>query len=490
MDNISSIQAPQQLQQEDEVFGSMKINQQSKTPYSDATQTKKHPVNHIKRPMNAFMVWSQLERRKIVENNPDKHNAEISKELGRRWKGSDEETRQTYIDEAERLRLLHQKEYPDYKYKPRKKLKPHERGHKPRGRRPANPDAPKKPRARTPRTNAPRRRNKPKLLLASLRQGRASMAHLRQLPPQPQPVQLVAKVTAFPALTATTSMTSIFNGHAKVPGSPTGSLGGCTSPDSTTMVGSNGFEASLYDEFMSNNKRFVAQQLEQQQQQQHQHQQHHQHQLQQQQQQQQHHHFVLHQQPQEQPHLTNSRRYMGQIPKRETSINDDYTRFYTQIQQDYQPQVRLTSQTTVSSTTPSENDDEGIGSSLADLDSLTDLLPMMAPDLVTCIKGDLDEEPPTAASSSATASTTTSSQWESMSNMSSTSYGSSTTCRAASTNLTFMSSTPLLSSTAAAASHLEFTCSAPELSSLLLSDFGVSVPNSDAQWLDDNLIKL
>ena len=59
--------------------------------------------------MNAFMVWSQLERRKIVEHNPDKHNAEISKELGRRWKLLDEEARQPYIDEAERLRLLHQK---------------------------------------------------------------------------------------------------------------------------------------------------------------------------------------------------------------------------------------------------------------------------------------------------------------------------------------------------------------------------------------------
>ena len=72
--------------------------------------------------MNAFMVWSQLERRKIVALNPDKHNAEISKELGRRWKILTEHDRQPYIEEAERLRQLHLKEYPDYKYKPRKKI--------------------------------------------------------------------------------------------------------------------------------------------------------------------------------------------------------------------------------------------------------------------------------------------------------------------------------------------------------------------------------
>ena len=86
-------------------------------------QTKKHKLNHIKRPMNAFMVWSQLERRKIIEVTPDKHNAEISKELGRRWKLLTEIDRRPYIEEAERLRRMHQIEYPDYKYKPRKKPK-------------------------------------------------------------------------------------------------------------------------------------------------------------------------------------------------------------------------------------------------------------------------------------------------------------------------------------------------------------------------------
>lgn len=49
------------------------------------------------------------------------HNAEISKKLGRRWKQLSEEDRKPFIEEAERLRQLHQKEYPDYKYRPRKK---------------------------------------------------------------------------------------------------------------------------------------------------------------------------------------------------------------------------------------------------------------------------------------------------------------------------------------------------------------------------------
>ncbi|XP_050706514.1 transcription factor Sox-3-like isoform X1 [Eriocheir sinensis] len=103
------------------VFGSLLVNDNSNTPYSDATQTKKHPPNHIKRPMNAFMVWSQMERREIIKFAPDMHNAEISKQLGRRWKMLTEEQRRPYREEAERLKQLHNREYPNYKYRPRKK---------------------------------------------------------------------------------------------------------------------------------------------------------------------------------------------------------------------------------------------------------------------------------------------------------------------------------------------------------------------------------
>ncbi|KAM6906738.1 transcription factor SOX-11b [Lycodopsis pacificus] len=83
----------------------------------------KTATGHIKRPMNAFMVWSKIERRKIMEQAPDLHNAEISKRLGKRWKTLRDTEKIPFIREAERLRLKHMADYPDYKYRPKKKPK-------------------------------------------------------------------------------------------------------------------------------------------------------------------------------------------------------------------------------------------------------------------------------------------------------------------------------------------------------------------------------
>ncbi|KAG8182469.1 hypothetical protein JTE90_020388 [Oedothorax gibbosus] len=93
---------PQQQQQ----------TQQRRAPRSNGMSEKKK--NHIKKPLNAFMLFMKEQRPRVVSECTLKESAAINQILGKKWHGLSREEQSKYYEMARSERQLHMQRYPGW----------------------------------------------------------------------------------------------------------------------------------------------------------------------------------------------------------------------------------------------------------------------------------------------------------------------------------------------------------------------------------------
>lgn len=107
---------------------------------------------YIKRPLNAYMIWTRQERRKILNSDPKMKMNEVSKaiQMGQRWKEMSDKEKKPYFEMARKFALDHKQalqDHPELAYAPSKKKGP-------KGSTGANQSQEQKNAASTPKSSA------------------------------------------------------------------------------------------------------------------------------------------------------------------------------------------------------------------------------------------------------------------------------------------------------------------------------------------------
>ncbi|CAJ0944513.1 unnamed protein product [Ranitomeya imitator] len=105
--------------------GNLSPNLNSKSSMSIKKEEEKKP--HVKKPLNAFMLYMKEMRAKVVAECTLKESAAINQILGRRWHSLSREEQAKYYELARKERQLHSQLYPTWSardnYGKRKKRK-------------------------------------------------------------------------------------------------------------------------------------------------------------------------------------------------------------------------------------------------------------------------------------------------------------------------------------------------------------------------------
>lgn len=66
----------------------------------------------IKRPLNAFMVWSRIHRQALSKARPHTRTTDASILLGSAWSKLTDEQKQPYYNVAYKLKKMHEQQFP------------------------------------------------------------------------------------------------------------------------------------------------------------------------------------------------------------------------------------------------------------------------------------------------------------------------------------------------------------------------------------------
>ncbi|XP_077481369.1 uncharacterized protein LOC144092448 [Stigmatopora argus] len=91
-----------------------KKSQSRKGSPEDENNRKRSDQQYIKKPLNAFMLFRQEQRPKVVARFNIRNSADVNKVIGQMWKSLTKREQRKYYEQADTAKKLHTQQHPDW----------------------------------------------------------------------------------------------------------------------------------------------------------------------------------------------------------------------------------------------------------------------------------------------------------------------------------------------------------------------------------------